>query len=172
MGSICRNAESGDSFMLAPAVSTWEGSIDRERRTFGHPIADAAVAAADEARAEAIIVFTYTGDMAYFVSKRRPARPIIAITHKMYLYRRLSLLYGVFPVLSTALPADGTHLSAPLSTEQLYLRTEQDIINHGLAKSLGLSQGCTVAYCAGFHGPWPALSYSVRLSKFRTTMVM
>ncbi|KAH9245165.1 hypothetical protein BASA81_017362 [Batrachochytrium salamandrivorans] len=81
----------------------------------------------------ALIVFTYTGDMAYFVSKRRPNHPIVAITHRMFLYRRLALLYGVFPVLSTALPQNGHSLDTPMSTEELYLRTQADVSDHGLA---------------------------------------
>ncbi|KAH6588900.1 hypothetical protein BASA61_005780 [Batrachochytrium salamandrivorans] len=95
--------------------------------------ADAAIAAAHEVHACALIVFTYTGDMAYFVSKRRPNHPIVAITHRMFLYRRLALLYGVFPVLSTALPQNGHSLDTPMSTEELYLRTQADVSDHGLA---------------------------------------
>ncbi|KAH9265175.1 hypothetical protein BASA83_011258 [Batrachochytrium salamandrivorans] len=105
-----------------------------------------------KAHACALIVFTYTGDMAYFVSKRRPNHPIVAITHRMFLYRRLALLYGVFPVLSTALPRNGHSLDTPMSTEELYLRTQADVSDHGLAATLGIHAGNIVVYCAGFHG--------------------
>ncbi|KAH6576179.1 hypothetical protein BASA60_004647 [Batrachochytrium salamandrivorans] len=136
-------------------------------QALGHPIADAAIAAAHEAHACALIVFTYTGDMAYFVSKRRPNHPIVAITHRMFLYRRLALLYGVFPVLSTALPRNGHSLDTPMSTEELYLRTQADVSDHGLAATLGIHAGNIVVYCAGFHGPWSMASIVLHCKKYR-----
>ncbi|KAH6588603.1 hypothetical protein BASA50_010633 [Batrachochytrium salamandrivorans] len=166
MSSICQHAEAGDDFMQQPAMMEWNSCKVKHLQTLGHPIADAAIAAAHEAHACALIVFTYTGDMAYFVSKRRPNHPIVAITHRMFLYRRLALLYGVFPVLSTALPKNGHSLDTPMSTEELYLRTQADVSDHGLAATLGIHAGNIVVYCAGFHGPWPALSYTVKISIF------
>ncbi|KAH9265669.1 hypothetical protein BASA83_011072 [Batrachochytrium salamandrivorans] len=62
----------------------WNSCKVKHLQALGHPIADAAIAAAHEAHACALIVFTYTGDMAYFVSKRRPNHPIVAITHRMF----------------------------------------------------------------------------------------
>ncbi|KAJ1328679.1 hypothetical protein BSLG_010032 [Batrachochytrium salamandrivorans] len=142
MSSICQHAEAGDDFMQQPAMMEWNSCKVKHLQTLGHPIADAAIAAAHEAHACALIVFTYTGDMAYFVSKRRPNHPIVAITHRMFLYRRLALLY------------------------ELYLRTQADVSDHGLAATLGIHAGNIVVYCAGFHGPWPALSYTVKISIF------
>ncbi|KAH6583458.1 hypothetical protein BASA60_001445 [Batrachochytrium salamandrivorans] len=133
MSSICQHAEAGDDFMQQPAMMKWNSCKVKHLQALRHPIADAAIAAAHEAHACALIVFTYTGDMAYFVSKRRPNHPIVAITHRMFLYRRLALLYGVFPVLSTALPQNGHSLDTPMSTEELYLRTQADVSDHGLA---------------------------------------
>ncbi|KAJ1328831.1 hypothetical protein BSLG_009875 [Batrachochytrium salamandrivorans] len=101
MSSICQHAEAGDDFMQQPVMMEWNSCKVKHLQALRHPIADAAIAAAHEAHACALIVFTYTGDMAYFVSKRRPNHPIVAITHRMFLYRRLALLYGVFPVLSS-----------------------------------------------------------------------
>ncbi|KAJ1339988.1 hypothetical protein BSLG_005314 [Batrachochytrium salamandrivorans] len=133
MSSICQHAEAGDDFMQQPAMMKWNSCKVKHLQALRHPIADAAIAAAHEVHACALIVFTYTGDMAYFVSKRRPNHPIVAITHRMFLYRRLALLYGVFPVLSTALPQNGHSLDTPMSTEELYLRTQADVSDHGLA---------------------------------------
>ncbi|EGF78997.1 hypothetical protein BATDEDRAFT_35493 [Batrachochytrium dendrobatidis JAM81] len=170
MSNICQNAESGDDFMQQPAMKHWESTKTIQQLTLGHPIANAAVSASDEARAVALIVFTYTGDMAHFVSKRRPIRPIIAVTHKEFMYRRLALLYGVFPVLSTALLNNSSTPSLSMTADQLYHYTEQDITNHGLMETLGLLSGSVVTYCAGFHGPWPALSYTVKLSLFKSSI--
>ncbi|KAH6594207.1 hypothetical protein BASA50_006798 [Batrachochytrium salamandrivorans] len=166
MSSICQHAEAGDDFMQQPVMMEWNSCKVKHLQALRHPIADAAIAAAHEAHACALIVFTYTGDMAYFVSKRRPNHPIVAITHRMFLYRRLALLYGVFPVLSTALPRNGHSLDTPMSTEELYLRTQADVSDHGLAATLGIHAGNIVVYCAGFHDPWPALSYTVKISIF------
>ncbi|KAH9252455.1 pyruvate kinase [Batrachochytrium salamandrivorans] len=162
MSSICQHAEAGDDFMQQPAMMKWNSCKVKHLQALRHPIADAAIAAAHEAHACALIVFTYTGDMAYFVSKRRPNHPIVAITHRMFLYRRLVLLYGVFPVLSTAFPRNGHSLDTPMSKEELYLRTQADVSDHELAATLGIHAGNIVVYCAGFHDPWPALSYTVK----------
>ncbi|KAI9328835.1 pyruvate kinase [Obelidium mucronatum] len=70
---------------------------------FAHCIADAAVAASSEASASAMITFTTSSEMPIFCSKRRPVLPIIAVTPTPSIYRRLSLLYGIHPVLSDGL---------------------------------------------------------------------
>ncbi|KAJ1328805.1 pyruvate kinase [Batrachochytrium salamandrivorans] len=148
MSSIFQHAEAGNDFMHQPAMMKWNSCKVKHLQALGHPIADAAIAAAHEAHACALIVFTYTGDMAYFVSKRRPNHPIVAITHRMFLYRRLALLYGVFPVLSTAFLRNGHSLDTPMSTEEPYLRTRADVSDHGLAATLGIHAGNIVGVYA------------------------
>ncbi|KAH6581444.1 hypothetical protein BASA60_002413 [Batrachochytrium salamandrivorans] len=90
-------------------------------------------------------------------SKRRPNHPIVAITHRMFLYRRLALLYGVFPVLSTALPKNGHSLDTPMSTEELYLRTQADVSDHGLAATLGIHAGILLFIVQGSMVPWASI---------------
>ncbi|KAI9204635.1 pyruvate kinase [Polychytrium aggregatum] len=106
MGSICQNAESGHFYMI-PAATEAE-KVQKKLQTkgvseFAHPIADAAVEAAIEAEAKAMIVFTTRADMAIFVSKRRPDLSIVAVTPTASIHRRLAMLFGVYPVLSSAM---------------------------------------------------------------------
>ncbi|KAJ3067965.1 hypothetical protein HK102_007291, partial [Quaeritorhiza haematococci] len=109
MGSICKAAESAGGAYLASRdlgaayASNALQSRKKQISEFARPVADAAVAAAGQARATSLIVFTITGDMAMYVSKRRPGCSILAVTPSPYVYRRLSLLNGVFPVLSSAM---------------------------------------------------------------------
>ncbi|KAJ3335327.1 hypothetical protein HDU93_005794 [Gonapodya sp. JEL0774] len=72
---------------------------------FGHAVADAAVAASEQARAEALLVFTATGYMARLISKRRPHTKVLAVTGSRSVYRRLQLVWGVTPIYSRALRA-------------------------------------------------------------------
>ncbi|KXS14926.1 pyruvate kinase [Gonapodya prolifera JEL478] len=76
---------------------------------FGHAIADAAVAGAEQAKAEAILVFTATGYMARLVSKRRPHTKVLAVTGSRSVYRRMQLIWGVTPIYSRALRAPTAH---------------------------------------------------------------
>ncbi|KAJ3060833.1 hypothetical protein HDU99_005763 [Rhizoclosmatium hyalinum] len=166
---------------------------------FAHCIADAAVAASSEASAKAMIVFTTTSEMPIFCSKRRPPLPIIAVTPTASIYRRLALFYGIHPVLSNGLkiatasgsvsklrrhepeiPAvpqqnhyDGNE---PIITPRLrnsdaiLALTEKDILESPSAKKTSLVLGDAVCYCAGFHGPFPGLSNTIKMSIFGDAM--
>ncbi|KAJ3294592.1 hypothetical protein HDU76_006942, partial [Blyttiomyces sp. JEL0837] len=113
MGSICRNAEAGAMFLhgkgfaqrdlFVPPPHFKLAGYNHKVSEFAHVIADAAVAAAEEAKVKALVAFTTSSEMAIFVSKRRPTMPIIAVTPTVSIYRRLGLLYGVHPVLSMGL---------------------------------------------------------------------
>ncbi|KAJ3294292.1 hypothetical protein HK104_003707 [Borealophlyctis nickersoniae] len=105
MSSICQTAEAGEMYGIGapdirPQVRSMQG-----KREFSHAIADAAVAAAEEANASALIVITATGEIAHYVSKRRPNRPIVAITATYSVWRRLALVYGVFPIVTNSMKA-------------------------------------------------------------------
>ncbi|KAI9004029.1 Pyruvate/Phosphoenolpyruvate kinase-like domain-containing protein [Gaertneriomyces semiglobifer] len=101
MASICESAESGDAFMNPKVIRAQERP--KGRNEFLFPVADAAIAAAAEADVSAIIIFTTEGDMAIAIAKRRPRRPVIAVTSCRSVWRRLSLFYGVYPILTSAL---------------------------------------------------------------------
>jgi pyruvate kinase len=66
-------------------------------------IADAACNLADKEAVCAIVVLTRSGDTARYISRRRPAVPIVALTPDRDVYRRLALVWGVNPLL-TAFP--------------------------------------------------------------------
>ncbi|KAI8805159.1 Pyruvate/Phosphoenolpyruvate kinase-like domain-containing protein [Cladochytrium replicatum] len=192
MSSICQSAESGALYMQPRPLKADEDDVVRRLlrggpvSEFAEPVADAAVAAAKEAKASAIIVFTTSGDMPTYISKRRPTCPIIAITPTPSIQRRLSLLYGIFPILSTAmrlrsLTVTGgvaklkegenpdhkhTHHRVPLNrnTDVIYAQSERDIIQ-ACGENI-VQPGAVVVYCAGYHGPWPGLSNTLKLARF------
>jgi len=62
-------------------------------------ISESCVAIAHDLRAKAIISVTSSGYTARMISKNRPRTPIIAATPHVETYRRLSLIWGVQPVL-------------------------------------------------------------------------
>ena len=64
-----------------------------------HALAHTAFQAAREIRARALVTFTHTGYSARLVSKSRPNTPILALTPLESTCRRLTLWWGVMPVL-------------------------------------------------------------------------
>ncbi|HET8679721.1 MAG TPA: pyruvate kinase, partial [bacterium] len=72
----------------------------RERATeTAEAIALAACQAAESIGAAAIVASTDSGSTARRVSRYRPRRPIVAVTHTAATLRRLALVWGVRPVL-------------------------------------------------------------------------
>jgi pyruvate kinase len=65
----------------------------------GETIAHAACRAVEELPARAIVTFTQTGAMALLVSKHKPRVPIIAATPIEQVARKMSLYWGVMPVI-------------------------------------------------------------------------
>jgi len=96
--------------------------------------ADAAVSAARELKAAAIVAFTISGSTAMKIAKRRPASPIYAITPSRDTYRRLALVWGVRPVLS----AIGTQ------TDHILLAGEDVLLKGGM-----LQRGDTAVLVSG-----------------------
>ena len=64
---------------------------------FHEAIAQAACYAARRAKAKAIVVLSYSGRMALRISKRKPQKPILAVTPFEKVYRQLSLLWRSTP---------------------------------------------------------------------------
>ncbi len=65
----------------------------------GESMAHAACRAAAELQAQAIVTFTHTGSTALLVSKHKPAVPIIAATPFTHVARKISLYWGVTPII-------------------------------------------------------------------------
>ena len=86
--------------------------------------------------ARAVMVVTRSGKSAETVATARPASPIVAITADPRVYQRLSLYWGVIPILD---PAVGS--------------THPNDLARSLAVELGLaSQGQYILLVRGFHG--------------------
>ena len=70
-----------------------------ENPTIGGAMSNAACDLAEALRAGAILVPTFSGRTASAVSRLRPRRPIVALTHVDWAMRQLALEWGVTPVL-------------------------------------------------------------------------
>lgn len=166
MDTICLNVEGTGSTMKPLRSQSWESKRDPRTIELGHPVADAAVQAAEEGNAKALIVFTFTGDMAHFVSARRPERPIIAMCPFESLARRLCLHYGIYPAVSSVTHSYETNKD--INTDVIYQVTESDIVSCQLSSRLKMEEGDFIVYCAGRHQNFQGLAYTVKISKFGT----
>ena len=63
-------------------------------------MAHAAVELAERAKARAIVAFTISGRTAQLVAATRPAMPIYAFTDDPAVARRLSLVWGIMPLVT------------------------------------------------------------------------
>jgi pyruvate kinase len=91
MDRIIREAEkSGLQWPAQAALPSRDGEV--------HAVAHAAVDAAREWAARAIVVYTQTGETARVLSKLRPPCPIIALAPAEDVRRRMALYWGVLPV--------------------------------------------------------------------------
>jgi pyruvate kinase len=108
-----------------PRVQKW---LIHKSNVSGKPLSEAvafsACNLAEEIRAAAIISFTQSGLTARLVSKFRPAYPILALTPLPETYRRLSLVWGLTPVMATGLK----------TTDEMIDRAFQAARKSGLAK--------------------------------------
>jgi pyruvate kinase len=131
MGRIIREAE------RSIAEHTLDHAIEESRLVspnFYHAIAHTASYASRKANVKAIVVFSNSGSMAQRVSKMKPTRPIIALTPRQQVCNRMSLLWGVIPLLIE----ETEHTDAMLESG------EQAIIANHL-----LQRGDSVVFCAG-----------------------
>lgn len=71
-----------------------EGAVHNEREAQ----AEAAVTLACSSKADAMVVFTRTGQTALDIAKFRPSIPIIALAESDKVQHKLALLYGTFPL--------------------------------------------------------------------------
>lgn len=112
MDRISREMEREPAFLAGGGRG--RGTLDLAEaaaRSEGHAIARAARALARALPATAIVVLTATGRTAGLVSKERPGVPIVAVTARAEVARRLALWHGVLPVVSgVAFAGDPTGL--------------------------------------------------------------
>ncbi|MDY0061079.1 MAG: pyruvate kinase [Myxococcota bacterium] len=103
-------------------------------------MARAAVSAATDLAARAIVCFTGSGRTATLVSDYRPRQPVLALTPRPETYRRLGLCWGVTPVLVP----DG-----PLDPGRALALARQTVAERGLAAP-GDALVLTLSHPAGF----------------------
>ena len=99
-----------------------------------HAIAHTASYASRKANVKALVVFSSSGSMAQRVSKLKPSRPIIALTFKQDVANRMTLLWGVIPLV----------IPSSEHTDSMLEKGEQAIFEKNL-----LSKGDSVVFCAG-----------------------
>jgi pyruvate kinase len=122
MDRIARQAEAGPQ-SSAPA--------HHHHGMHAHAVTHAACSLAEEVHAQAIVVFTRSGFSAHLVSQWRPAAPVFAYTCETTTFRRLSLWWGITPVL---IPFAGT-------TDAMLATVSNDLLQRGAAP-----EGCTVVF--------------------------
>lgn len=101
---------------------------------FYDAIAHTASYASRKANVKALVVLSNSGSMAQRVSKLKPSRPIIALTPKPEVYHRMSLLWGVVPLI----------IPASEDTDEMLEHGEKAIFEKNL-----LQPGDSVVFCAG-----------------------
>jgi len=193
MSSICRFAEENLNYMakvdLDLIAKTGINACRKNPSPFINAIADSAVTAAEEAKASAVIVYTDTGDTCHMISKRTRKLNVIAITSSSHVYRKLTVLRAVHPILvnfnkssinNSPLDADDIQTNNNqimvsllnqlnikntdlLNTDAVLARTENEIIKR---HPTWLNVGDKVVICAGYHDLLPGLCNTVKLSFF------
>ncbi|HEX7487460.1 MAG TPA: pyruvate kinase, partial [Anaeromyxobacteraceae bacterium] len=92
MDRIVREAEHHLQLAKVPAPDEWSGPAP-----FNKVVAGAAVRAAHEAQAVAIVCFTLAGTTARLLAHYRPTVPVIAFSPDQSIRRRIALYWGVVP---------------------------------------------------------------------------
>ncbi len=92
MDRIVREAERHLQLGKVPAPDVWSGPAP-----FNAVVAGAAVRAAHEAQAVAIVCFTLSGTTARLLAHHRPTVPVIAFSPDQSIRRRSALYWGVVP---------------------------------------------------------------------------
>ena len=111
----------------------------------------AACLIAQQLGADAIAAFTMTGSTARYLSQRRPATPIYALTPDPATYRRLALFWGVHPVM----------LDDFSSTDHMIEMGGKRLQELGLAPP-----GATLVYVAGSATKTPGGTDMIKVQRF------
>jgi len=108
-----------------PYLQWLRDRMPRGRQDISEAISHAACEMALDLEAGVILTSTDSGATARLISRFRPRTPIIAVTYRRETWRRLSLVWGVFPLL------------APLieNTDHMLQMVEQEAIKAGWLKS-------------------------------------
>ncbi|HEU5199575.1 MAG TPA: pyruvate kinase [Ktedonobacterales bacterium] len=121
-----------------PACKLAPRTLRHSRPTLGHAVSKAAHLLAQEAAAQAIVVFTRSGRTGYLISKERPHVPIIAYTPFEQVYRQLVLWWGITPhliPLMTNFEEMIAQVSTQIAAEGLVPQGEKVVIIGGMPVS-------------------------------------
>ncbi len=147
MNRICREAEKlrRHEFALEPPA------MEHIENTSQAAMARAACDIAARLSARAIVAYTMTGSTARCISQRRPTIPIYAFTPDEPTLRRMSLLWGVTPVL----------IDAFATTDEMIEQGGTLLLGKGLAEA-----GDTVVYIAGGATNTPGGTDMLKIHRF------
>lgn len=118
MAKIAQQAESSP-FMKYNL--TW-GKNPQE--IIAHAIAESAVYASHTVDAKAIVVFSQTGKTSRLISRQRPSKPLYCLTPFQGNYNRLSLVWGIHPLL----------IRSVCDTKKLIGEGEKEIVEKGVVQ--------------------------------------
>ena len=130
-----------------PPVPDVEEATDETQ----HALATAACMVAEHIGAAGIVPFTITGSTARYISQRRPKAPILALTPAKETFRRLALLWGVWPLMLEM------------------FETTDEMIQQGQQRLLELdciSPGDSVVYVAGASTRTPGGADMLKIQRF------
>jgi pyruvate kinase len=125
MATVARRAEAslGDYGYLQKIIPNPSNIV-------AESVGQAAVSMATNLAAAAIICLTERGFTARLISKYRPACTILAITSSVVVARRLSLNWGVIPLVYTGMPSDDARIefATRRATELGFVHTDDIVI--------------------------------------------
>jgi pyruvate kinase len=115
-------------------------------------IAHAACRAVEELPARAIVTFTQTGAMALLVSKHKPVVPIIAATPDERVARKMSLYWGVMPVIMKARRTTDDMIAAvenAMLKQKLIKAGDMIVLTAGVPVGVAGTTNTMKIHCAG-----------------------
>ena len=86
--------------IIRKAESIYPYLRERSVRSVSEAIANSAARISEELKAEAVIVFTRTGSSAVQISRFRPRSKILVVAHDSRTLRKLSIVWGCYPLSS------------------------------------------------------------------------
>ena len=119
MARIAQDAETG----LSQSTGEAQQGIKSVRES-PEAVGRAACDLADDVDAACIVTFTQSGSTASLVAKCRPRQPILALTPLESTYRRLSMVWGVVPVLGSGMG----------NTDEMIANALSEALRSGLAQ--------------------------------------
>lgn len=129
MDRIIRHAET------ARVDRPWGSMPANEKQDVFDSIARAAAVLAKQLDAKAIVAITHSGSTAQRISKYRPTAPILAVTGRERILRRLNLVWGIRGIIIPELDVD---------SDTAFKRIRDELLNRGYVK-----KGDYVVFTAG-----------------------